>query len=651
MSFFWEPTIKNTAFVKQESWGELDDLLETKTVKDIDRRYITRALGSKQMLFTGLLVVGGLLVLLGRAWQLQVWRGQTYRAIADGNRIRSTTVLAPRGLIVDRYGQSLTANVPRLSLALLPREVPADDDKRRQLFATLESIVKVDPATIEKLWQKAHIRGTAAPITLIDDIPLDQGPAMTVAIEPWPMVQLLTTPERTYPLANTGLTSLSHVLGYVGRVTDEDLAKNAGFTNQDLVGKSGLELQYDDLLRGKNGSRDMEVDALGRARQLIYDQPPVTGERMQLTIDVDLQRVTEQALRQSMTAARTTGGAAIAVDPRSGDVLTMVSLPSFDANAFTHGIDNKTYAAVVNDLSHPLFNRAVQGQYPAGSTIKPIYAAAALAEGLITEQTKIISTGGIAVGKFFFPDWKNGGHGVTDVRKAIAESVNTFFYTIAGGYQQQVGLGIERMATYLARFGLGAPTGIDLPGEVAGLIPTPDWKEKIKKEIWYIGDTYHVAIGQGDLLVTPLQAAMYTVAIANGGTLYQPQLVLAHQETLPGGVSRDRKPIVRASAIVSAESLRVVREGMRQTVTSGSARALEKIVVPVAGKTGTAQVNGKRNIAWFVGFAPYENPQIAVAVMLENAGEGSTFAVPVARSMFDWWANYRYNQTVETVEK
>lgn len=641
MSLFWEPTARGSLSSRRESWGELNDLDET-TPGNEDHRYLTRALGGKQWWFTAGLVVIGLVGLLGRAMQLQMRDGRIYRALADGNRIRSTMVLAPRGLIVDRYGQPLTENIPRLSLAVLPREVPADPVERAAFFEALAPIAQVSAADIEQAWQPAHARNTAAPVVIKNDIALDQGPALTVAVSRWPSIQVLTTPERTYPLTATGVASLSHVLGYVGRVSDKDLAANDHLTSQDIIGKSGLELQYDALLRGQNGQRDVEVDALGREQQLVTEQPSVPGETLRLTIDADLQRVTETALREALGRVQATGGTVIAMDPTNGEVLALVSLPSFDANAFAHGLTTQQYQAIATDPAQPLFNRVVQGQYPSGSTIKPVYAAAALAEGIITNQTKMLSTGGLHVGRFFFPDWKTGGHGVTDVRKAIAESVNTFFYTIGGGYGDQPGLGIERMGTYLKRFGLGVPTGIDLPGEASGLVPTPEWKEKVKQEPWYIGDTYHVAIGQGDLLVTPLQVAGYLMAFANGGTLYEPRLMLSHKAS-----SDNRTPAVMPSKVirtelVSGQTMQIVREGMRETVVSGSARSLAQVAVPVAGKTGTAQPGGsKRPYAWFIGFAPYDSPRIAVTVMLEDAGEGSSFAVPVARAMLEWWASHR----------
>jgi penicillin-binding protein 2 len=292
----------------------------------------------------------------------------------------------------------------------------------------------------------------------------------------------------------------------------------------------------------------------------------------------------------------------------------------------------------------PLFNRAISGEYPSGSTIKPVVAAAALQEGLITAGTSFVSSGGIRINEWFFPDWKAGGHGITDVRKAIAQSVNTFFYIIGGGYGDFTGLGPKKLKEYMEKFGLNNKTGIDLPGERVGFVPDPEWKWATKNEQWYIGDTYHVSIGQGDLLVTPLQVANYIAAVANGGTLYRPHLA---KKIVDPAVQKDSDilPEVLDSNFVDPKNIQIVREGMRQTVVSGSARSLSNLPIAVAGKTGTAQWGtDKANHAWFTSFAPYENPEISVTILIEEGIEGSTVAVPIARDFYQWWATQIRNK-------
>jgi penicillin-binding protein 2 len=288
-----------------------------------------------------------------------------------------------------------------------------------------------------------------------------------------------------------------------------------------------------------------------------------------------------------------------------------------------------------------LFNRAINGEFPSGSTIKLLFAAAALQEKIITETTSFLSTGGLRLGEWFFPDWKAGGHGITDVRQALAQSVNTFFYYIGGGYQNFQGLGVSGLVKYSRFFGLGESSGLDLPGERAGFVPTIAWKEQVKDEPWYIGDTYHFAIGQGDVLVTPLQVANYTVAIANGGTLYGPHLVAKilneDNETV-----EEIAPRVINSGFIDQHNLQIVREGLRQTVTRGSAQSLQTVPVAVAGKTGTAQWSTKKSPhAWFTGFAPYDNPEVAITVLVEEGVEGSTMAVPIARDILTWYFRNR----------
>jgi penicillin-binding protein 2 len=285
----------------------------------------------------------------------------------------------------------------------------------------------------------------------------------------------------------------------------------------------------------------------------------------------------------------------------------------------------------------------VSGEFPSGSTIKPIFAAGALQEKVITEVTSFLSTGGLRIGEWFFPDWKTGGHGVIDVKKAIANSVNTFFYYIGGGYGDFKGLGVSGLVKYARLFGLGEPTGIDLPGERAGFVPTADWKEQIKKEPWYIGDTYHFAIGQGDVLVTPLQVANYTAAIANGGILYEPHLVskILGEDNK---IIEEIKPVVIRRDFIDTANLKIVRAGMRETVTLGSARSLNALPVSVAGKTGTAQWSTKKSPhAWFIGFAPYDNPQVAIMVLVEEGVEGSTIAVPIAKDILNWYFSNKSN--------
>ncbi len=354
-------------------------------------------------------------------------------------------------------------------------------------------------------------------------------------------------------------------------------------------------------------------------------------------MDLDLQEKAEEITENYISRSGLKRASVIVINPNNGEILALVSLPAYDNNLFAKGISQSDYDKFLNNPDHPLFNRSISGEFPSGSTIKPIFAAGALQEGVITENTSFLSNGGLRIGEWFFPDWKAGGHGMTNVRKAIAESVNTFFYYIGGGYQDFKGMGLSGLVKYSRLFGLGEMTGIDLHGERKGFVPTQAWKEETKNEPWYIGDTYHFAIGQGDVLVTPLQVANYTAAIANGGTLYKPHLVSKVLNTNNETVKEIRPEIIR-SDFISAANLQIVREGMRQTITNGSARSLSIVPVAVAGKTGTAQWSTKKGPhAWFIGFAPYEKPTVAIMVLVEEGVEGSTMAAPIARDILQWY--------------
>jgi penicillin-binding protein 2 len=332
------------------------------------------------------------------------------------------------------------------------------------------------------------------------------------------------------------------------------------------------------------------------------------------------------------------------MNPQTGEILSLVSIPNFDNNLFAAGIKPDQYSELINDDRQPLFNRAVSGTYSNGSTMKPVVAAAGLQEGVISAGSTVTCHGEIDVPNqynpsivYSFPCWLKSGHGTLSVEGAIAQSCDVFFYTVSGGNGDIQGLGAERLARYMHLFGLGEKSGIDLPNENEGLAPTPGWKQAAKGETWYQGDTYHMGIGQGDVLTTPLQVLNYTACFANGGTFYQPQLARQIINS-DGKIVRDFRPIIKRQNFIKPDNIEVVRQGMRQTVTSGTAKILSSISVPVAGKTGTAEVvAGGEMQAWFTCFAPYDNPQIALTVLLEKGGEGSDYAVPVAKRILDYY--------------
>lgn len=576
-------------------------------------------------------------IFLVRVLYLQLFEGDTYAALSERNRIRTVIERAARGIIVDRRQRPIVVNEPEFILTITPAELPSDETTRRALLVKISSLLHEPLLTlteeISALPRDLFIRRQALPFR--DQIDYTDALRFMVEINQLPGFRVEVRERRSYPETYVSRTepytipqSIAHVIGYLGKIGIDELSarQQEGYLASDLVGKDGVERFYDRRLHGVHGKRYVEIDALGEEKFSLRREESKPGERLVLSIDLDVQRAAEEAITRVMASLPKRyrkGAAAIALDPRSGAIRALVSLPVYSPRIFSGKTPADDITKLFNNPDRPLFARAVAGEYPSGSTIKPLFALAALAEGVITPTTSVSSVGGISVGPWFFPDWKEGGHGATDVRKAIAESVNTFFYTIGGGNGSFVGLGIDRMAQWLQNLNFGKPLGIDLPHEGKGLIPTPEWKKFVREERWYIGDTYHLAIGQGDILVTPLQIAAMTSVFANGGTLWKPSLVV------------QKEPQVLVEQIGSPALVQVVREGMRRTVTGGSAQSLQLLSVAAAGKTGTAEWSSKRKPhAWFTGFAPYNDPELVVTVLVEEGGEGSAVAVPIAREIF-----------------
>ena len=409
----------------------------------------------------------------------------------------------------------------------------------------------------------------------------------------------------------------------------------------DYVGKTGIEYFYEKELKGVSGKKNIEVDALGRQKKVINEIPAKNGYNIRLSLDLGLQLKAEEILKKHLENKKLNRASFIALNPSDGSVLALISLPAYNNNLFSGGISQDNYNELLNNPNRPLLNRAISGEFPAGSTIKPVFSAAALQEGVINEKTSFLSTGGLRISQWFFPDWKAGGHGNINVRSAIAWSVNTFFYYIGGGYGDFSGLGLDKLMDYAKLFGLGQKTGIDLPAEASGFLPSAKWKEDNINEPWYIGDTYHLSIGQGYLLTTPLQVANYTAAIANGGTLYKPHMVSEIFDENGEVISKYQGEVIKNN-FIDFKNMETVRLGMKDAVDYGSARLLSYLSVPSAGKTGTAQWSSTKDThAWYIGFAPYENPEIAFVVLVEEGGEGSSTATPIASEILKWYFEER----------
>lgn len=574
---------------------------------------------------TGLLTIaiGGILL---RGAYLQIIQGSSFRQRAEHNRLENALITAPRGIVYDMHGVQLVENISSTDLIINPTKLPTRDNEPALIDTLTGLLPNIPPENIQTTIAKA--RTTQHSTLLSKAIGHDSVLAIEEAESELPGVTLVSSLVRKYPYAQ----ALAHVLGYTSPVTSEELEKDSNLAVTDTTGKQGIEKSYNTSLKGEHGFMYTEVNASGKQKTNLGSKPATPGEDITLTIDLGLQKFIYGLFSEKNDKSKKDGkdpinGAIIVLDPNSGAVRALVSYPSYDPNIFSQPSLRSQSGSLFQDISSPLFNRAVDGTYASGSTIKPFLAAAALQEGVITSQTTVRSVGGIQVGPWHFADWKAGGHGITDVRKALAESVNTFFYMVAGGLDGKPGLGIDTATSYLRAFGWAAKTGIDLPSEATGFLPSPAWKLKATGQPWYIGDTYHMGIGQGDVLATPLQVASATGAIAQGTYWYQPHLI-------EGSITKHAIPI-------RSEYVRVVQEGMRQAVTDGSARSLLTLSTPIAGKTGTAQIGGtEKTHAWFTSFGPYEHAQYVVTILLEKGGAGDEEAVPIAKEVWQWLAEH-----------
>lgn len=576
------------------------------------------------------LMAAAVIILALRVFYLDVIKGEYYSELSRGNRIRALVIKAPRGKILDKFGSALVSNVPSTDVVIIPSDLPEKYEERKLLAQTLSGILHMEEGDIETAIGSQNLK-SLDPVLLKENISQEEALILAERARSLPGISIENTAIRKYENS----VMFSPIIGYEGKITREEMAKNPGYSMTDYIGKTGLEKYYEKELKGKNGAKQVEVDSLGNIKKNLGSIDPQAGNDLVLNIDEGLQKKLYDSMASVLEQTGTKTAAAVAIDPRNGGVLAMVSLPSYDNNLFAQGISNEDYQKIINDKNLPLFNRVIAGEYPPGSTLKPAVAAAALMEGTIKEDTKVNdSSGAINLGSWRFGDWKT--HGIVDVKKAIAESCDVFFYSLGGGYGGIQGLGMDRMKEYENLFGLGSPTGIDIQGESIGLIPSEQWKLEKLGEKWYIGDSYHSAIGQGFITVTPLQLANYIAAVANGGTLYEPHIVSRVKKS-DGSPEIVNPKIVRQNFIPDSV-LNIVREGMRQTVTGGTSQNLKDLPVAVAGKTGTAEFGGEgKTHGWFVSFAPYENPEIAMAVLVEGGGEGHSTAVPITKDVLKWY--------------
>lgn len=588
----------------------------------------------KKVKFFVVLVVFSFLCLWMRVWYLQILQGQAFKGLSENNRIRQISLSAYRGIIKDRKGETLVNIRPSFNLYITPEDI-------QDLPATLELLSEIIGFEEESLRRDIKEARSFMDVLIKRDIGREEVAYVEENKMRLPGIRIKVEPLRSYEKNDFA----SHVLGYLGEISKgklESLEDSSPYYRQgDLIGKGGLEKVYEAVLRGEKGYKEVEVDVSGRELRTIRKLPPKSGQGLILTIDSKIQEVAEQLMTGTEDAPK--GGSAVVMKVKTGEILAIVSEPSFDANLFAAGISREDWHALTTHARHPMQNRAIDGQYPPGSTYKMITAIAALEEKLITPESTIYCPGHFRLGRGLYRCWKKTGHGAVDLHKAIVESCDVYFYTL--GYR----LGIDRLARYAKDLGLGNYTGIGLKGEKPGLIPTSLWKERVRKEAWLGGETISASIGQGYNLVTPLQQAVMTSVLANGGMVLKPFLVKAIEDS-DGNILKEFYPQIVRKANVSAESFQLIRDAMMGVVNEphGTGYLARLQNIKVSGKTGTAQVvsmKGEdeledeqvpyqfRDHAWFVAFAPFENPEIAVSVIVEHGGHGGSSAAPVAKKI------------------
>jgi len=584
-------------------------------------------------------------VLTAQLARLQLVRGDEYQRRAELNQLRIEPVIPSRGLVYDRNGVPVVENVPGFSAAVVAADIPKE--RQLEIVGALERMLDV-PAleTSLKIDAARASNDPFTPIIIKDGLDRDRAFFMREQLGELPGVQILVQPVRHY----TGGAEMSHILGYTGRIDQEEYAqlKDEGYINSDYLGKAGVEAAYEDYLRGTTGQKEIEKDAIGRELRTLGETPSRPGYDLVLSVDLDLQKKVTELTK---AAAGDNQAAVVVMDVRTGEILSLVSLPEYDDNVFSGKTDEARLEQYLNDPRKPLVNHALAEQYAPGSIFKQITGSAALEEGVANPSTTITSNGFINVPNqydpsviYTFRDWRVLG--TLDFYGGIAMSSDVYFYYLAGGYHEYGenfdGLGVDRLAQYARQFGLGRKTGVDIAGEADGVVPDPQWKEEtFPGDTWVLGDTYNMGIGQGFLAVTPIQMARVVAAVANGGTLLTPRIVREVRDS-QGHVIVPNDPQIEGSVGVSDTNLAIVREAMRQAVQWGSANPAQSSLISIAGKTGTAEFGQRfadgsyETHGWFSGFAPADDPQIAITVFLQR-GIGATHAAPLGSKILEYY--------------
>lgn len=577
-----------------------------------------------------------MLLLFIKSFQLQVIYNEKFSALAEENKFTFYSIKAERGIIYDSAFNQLVFNRPAFDLIYKKNDLLEIEEQTKSLKEVSEILDQNFYNLREKIEESEESKVLIAENLKHEQLILFEA---KIKSEELPGFEIENNTVREYKDGEI----FAHLFGYMGKIKISELKENPEiYSILDYIGRDGIEKAYEKILRKNPGKVRLEKDALGNLISKEIIQWPEPGESLVLWLDSELQRKITESLKKNLERVGAKKGVAIALNPKTGGILSLVSLPSFNNNLFQKGSSFEELSKVLNDPQQPLFNRSISGLYAVGSTIKPLIASAALEENIIKPEKQIYDVGFIEVPHkydpeivYTFRDWKV--HGWTDMRKAIAESCNVYFYTIGGGYGEQQGLGPTRIKNYLELFGWGNITQINLPGEEKGLLPSPVWKEKTKKENWWDGDTYHLSIGQGDILATPLQVVNAFSVIANGGKLFKPQVVQKILDSEKNVIEEIQPEILREN-FISSENLQVVREGMREAVIHGSSVVLNDLPIKAASKTGTAQTSKQDYYHhWVTVFAPYDDPEIVLTVLIEDVKEVQFAALPVAKEVLQWY--------------
>lgn len=591
--------------------------------------YISNLNNYKYFIFLAILLTSIIAMFWFRVFQLQFGNSQEQDLAQD--KIISKSYIKPlRGNIYDRNGVILAYNEVLFSLVFKPDLLPKEEESKEKVIQDIQSFFQLEPNTMTESLQKQDEE-----ILLLDNIPQEQAITFEVSQDKYPGFELVRSNIRKYPDSEY----FSHLIGYTGKLSDADIAKNPKYLRNDIIGKVGLEKIYEAKLKGEYGLRNLRNSD-------IPIKSPENGSSIQLTIDAELQKFLQNSMQDILSENKLKKAAGIVMNPQNGEVLAMVSLPSFDNNLFTQGISQVDYDNLINNPDNPLLNRCIGGEYAPASTVKPLIATGLLQEGIITSKTTINDPLGKLVVEnpynpdkpYIYPDWKI--HGITDTYKSISDSVNVFYYTFVGGTAKQKGLGIEKLAQYYRYYGFGQPTQIDLTGEARGNVADPNWKKQAQNESWLLGDTYNASIGQGGMSATPIQILNSVNAIATEGKLYKPYLYQ--------GIRRDDKleidpkdDNILQKIPVSKENYDIIQEAMRKTITEGTAYQLQDLPFKVAGKTGTAQTGKLKNNSWFVSYAPVENPQLSIIILVEEGDESFKTTIPITKKVYEWYYQNR----------